>query len=173
MTREKTHCPICQSKASYRGLLARCNSTFCNTVVWDSVAVKKTMLESGEDCKKYSPKWVEDILKNAGVPAWVAGQHYVYTIKLCRLLPKTISARKASKMPNKGKGRFYIGMTGLHPFARYLNHLRGYKSSWAVKEMAVALVGFEGPMSYEQAKLQEKEIAEKLRGDGYDIHGGH
>ena len=39
--------------------------------------------------------------------------------------------------------------------------------------VTVALVGFEGPMSYEQAKLQEKEIAEKLRGDGYDIHGGH
>ena len=76
-------------------------------------------------------------------------------------------------MPNTGGGRFYVGMTGLHPYERYLNHIRGYKASWAPKRMAVTMVSYEGPMSHDKAKARERELADKLKEQGYDVHGGH
>ena len=79
--------------------------------------------------------------------------------KICQ---KTLPPKKR-KMPNSGNGRFYVGMTGLHPFERYLNHVRGYKASWATKRMAVTMIGFEGPMSHKEAKAREPAKAQELR----------
>jgi len=116
---------------------------------------------------------VRDLLIEAEVPASVKGLYYVYTLKLRKNLPKKVSPRLRARMPNKGHGRLYVGMTSRHPFERYLNHIRGYKASWAAKRMAVAMVGFEGPMRYLEAKERETLLAKELMEQGYDIHGGH
>ena len=55
----------------------------------------------------------------------------------------------------------YVGETGLHPYERYLNHLRGHKASRHAQNDATALLTFEGPMLYENAVKREKEKANK------------
>ena len=64
-------------------------------------------------------------------------------------------------------------MTGLHPYARYLNHIRGYQSASCVRRYGTALVTYKGPISYEEAKTLEPLLAGELREQGYDVHGGH
>ena len=66
-----------------------------------------------------------------------------------------------------------MGMTGLHPYHRYFNHIRGYQASKIVKNQGTAMLRFEGPMTGEKAKVREPELAEELRRKGYDVHGGH
>ena len=66
-------------------------------------------------------------------------------------------------MPNKGNGRFYVGMTGLHPYERYLNHIRGYKALMAANKMAVSMIDFEGPMTREEAEAREPQSARVKR----------
>ena len=39
--------------------------------------------------------------------------------------------------------------------------------------MAVTMVSYEGPMSHDKAKAREPELADKLKEQGYDVHGGH
>lgn len=73
----------------------------------------------------------------------------------------------------KGKlNSVYVGMTGLHPYERYLNHILGQKASSKAKKKATALIRFEGPMPSEAARLREVTLAEELRLKGMDVHGG-
>ena len=166
-------CRVCLSETDAKGLLHCCSKKTCNAVHWDKFAVKRLVKENKETSQEASPDWLQTLLKEADVPESVAGEHYVYIIKLRKNLPKNMSAKWKEKLPNSGNGRFYVGMTGLHPYARYLNHVRGYKAPWATKRMAVAMVGFEGPMSYTDAKALEPVKAQELRERGYDVHGGH
>ena len=166
-------CRVCQSETDVRGLLHRCSNNTCRAVYWDKFAVKRLLKENKEKSNEASPDWVQNVLREAEVPESVAGEYYVYIIKLRKSLPKNTPAQKREKMPNSGNGRFYVGMTGLHPFERYLNHVRGYKASWATKRMAVTMIGFEGPMSHKEAKAREPAKAQELRDEGYDVHGGH
>ena len=166
-------CRICKSKTISRGLLEVCSDGSCKAVFWDKFAVRKRLYANKETAKEASPHWVQSLLSEAEVPASVKGEYYVYTLKLRKNLPKKASPRLCERMPNNGHGRFYVGMTSRHPFERYLNHIRGYKASWAAKRMAVAMVGFEGPMTYLEAKRREPIMAKSLSEQGYDIHGGH
>lgn len=166
-------CRICKSKTISRGLLEVCSDKSCKAVFWDKFAVRKRLYANKETAKEASPHWVQDLLSEAEVPASVKGEYYVYTLKLRKNLPKKTSPRLRERMPNNGHGRFYVGMTSRHPFERYLNHIRGYKASWAAKRMSVAMTGFEGPMTYLEAKEREPLLAKKLIEQGYDIHGGH
>ena len=68
--------------------------------------------------------------------------------------------------------RIYVGIM-VCPIARYLNHLRGYLASKIVREYGTALIGFEGPISNEEAKAREPALADELRAQGYEVHGGH
>ena len=164
------NCRICHSPTKQTGLLYRCTSSSCDAAHWDKFAVKKIVRDNKDTVKEASPPWFRSILKDAEVPKSVSGKAYVYTIKLRKNLPKNTNAKHLEKMPNAGNGRFYIGKTGLHPFERYLNHIRGYKAAWAAKRMAVAMITFEGPMSHEEAVKREPELAQELRELGFDVH---
>ena len=166
-------CRVCQSETDVKGLLHRCSKKTCDAVYWDRFAIKRLVKENKETSKEASPEWFKTLLKEADVPESIAGEHYVYIIKLRKNLPKNTSAKQREKMPDSGNGRFYVGMTGLHPYERYLNHVRGYKASWATKRMALTMVGFEGPMSHTDAKAREPAKAQELREEGYDVQGGH
>ena len=112
--------------------------------------IKKLNLKD-ENCLKA-------VLEEADVPQPRSGakSHFVYILRL------------------KGEvNAVYVGMTGLHPLARYLNHIRGYKSSKAAKRRATALIRFEGPMEFEEAKNREPLLAEQMRDQGYIVYGGH
>lgn len=79
----------------------------------------------------------------------------------------------------KGDGRaaYYVGMTGLKPEARFLNHKSGVKAARVVKRYGVRLVpklyAHLNPMPYQKAVTMEVALAESLRKRGYMVYGGH
>jgi predicted GIY-YIG superfamily endonuclease len=79
----------------------------------------------------------------------------------------------------KGDGRaaYYVGMTGLKPEERFLNHKTGIKAARVVKKYGVRLVpklyAHLNPMPYQKAVTMEVALAESLRKRGYMVYGGH
>jgi predicted GIY-YIG superfamily endonuclease len=79
----------------------------------------------------------------------------------------------------KGDGRaaYYVGMTGLTPEERFLNHKSGLKAARVVKKHGVRLVpklyAHLNPMPYQKAVTMEVALAERLRKRGYMVYGGH
>jgi len=93
-----------------------------------------------------------------------AGHHSVYVVYL--------------RNPNgDGKAGYYVGMTGLTPEERFLNHKRGIKSASVVRRFGERLVpklyAHLNPMPYERAVEMERALAERLRDEGYQVFGGH
>lgn len=143
-------CRICKLETKQTGLLYRCQSQQCGGVHWDKGKVKKHLLKS--------PDTLAIILEEAEIPTPLKTQnsHFVYVLRL------------------KGEmNAVYVGVTGLHPYARYLNHIRGYKSSRHAKGRATALITFEGPMTAKKARQREPELANELRQMDYTVYGGH
>ena len=143
-------CRVCGGKGNDIGLLFRCHETSCGAAHWDKRAVKKLLGSSIE--------LLQQVLESAEVPAALKSEksHYVYVLRL------------------KGElNAVYVGMTGLHPYARYLNHIIGYKSSKHTKRRATALISHEGPMTYKQAAEREPELANDLLALGFVVYGGH
>jgi hypothetical protein len=68
-------------------------------------------------------------------------------------------------------------MTGLTPEQRFENHKRGIKASSVVRRFGERLVpklyAHLNPMTYEDALQMEAQLAEELRGAGYQVFGGH
>lgn len=143
-------CRVCGGTGRQTGLLFRCEGAFCRSVHWNKRAVKKLLKQSSGNLEK--------ILDEAqvSVPLKSESSHYVYVLRL------------------KGEpNAVYVGMTGLHPYSRYLNHIIGHKSSKHTKKRATALIFFEGPMTREKAAKREAELADELRGSGQIVYGGH
>src|ERR671928_812405 len=76
-----------------------------------------------------------------------------------------------------GKAGYYVGMTGLTPEQRFDNHKKGIKAAGVVRRFGQRLVpklyAHLNPMSYDDAVKMERELADKLRADGYQVFGGH
>ena len=143
-------CRVCNGKGHFDGLLFKCSS--CSAVHWDKIKVKKLF----NKIKKNTDEWSnlkKEILLDARIPKFEG--HYVYTLRL------------------RSKHKYlYVGMTGLHPYERFLNHLIGYKSSKFAKRFATALIEFEGPMKYEIARDErEKGRANEYRAEGFEVEG--
>jgi hypothetical protein len=68
----------------------------------------------------------------------------------------------------------YVGMTGLTPDERYLNHKAGHKASRWVRSYGVgllpALYRHLNPLSHEHAAIAEVALAKALRGTGTRVH---
>ena len=151
--RYKMTCRVCGESGTQKGLLFHCDKINCGSVHWNKSKVLKLRKEIELDDVLRS-----EILHEAGVPILDNNNnhHFVYILRL------------------RGQLRSrYVGLTGLHPFERYFNHIRGYRASRIAKKKATALVSFEGPMSYIKAQIREPELAEILRLEGFDVHGGH
>jgi len=146
---EKPRCRVCNSLALEKNYLFYCQSKTCDAVYWK---INKTLKKDLKDDK--IKKLI--FLIESGVPINQKKGHYVYKLRL------------------KGEvNSIYVGMTGLHPHERYLNHIIGYKASSRPKKFATALISFEGPMTYEAAKEYEPQLADELRQKGFIVHGGH
>ena len=76
-----------------------------------------------------------------------------------------------------GKAGYYVGMTGLTPEQRFLNHKAGIKAARVVTRYGERLVpklyAHLNPMPYQRAKEMEAVLAESLRKRGYVVYGGH
>ena len=151
-TATEENCRICGSNAVEKNHLFYCQSNRCSSVFWHKNAafnkIKKELKQNIELKKGF--------LIKAGVPSGPIDGHFVYQLRL------------------KGEvNSIYVGLTGLHPHERYLNHIIGYKASSRAKRFTTALICFEGPMAYELAKDREPELADELRVRGFNVHGGH
>ena len=92
------------------------------------------------------------------------GHHSVYVVYLRN--PK-----------GDGKAGYYVGMTGLSPEQRFVNHRNGIKAARIVKKFGALLVpklyAHLNPMTYAKAKEMEVFLADSLRKRGYVVFGGH
>jgi hypothetical protein len=102
--------------------------------------------------------------------------HHVYVVLLSsealrqRALLR-INPRRDPKMPC-----VYVGMTGLEPHERFLNHKQGIKAATLVQKYGVKLLpelyACFNPMPFEAAAAMERDLAEDLRRQGYTVAGG-
>ena len=145
----KTRCRVCNSIAFEKNYLFYCQSELCGSVYWK---INKTLKKELKDDKNKKL----NLLIETGVPTNQKKGHYVYILRL------------------KGEvNSIYVGMTGLHPHERYLNHIIGYKASFRAKKFATALISFEGPMPFKTAKEYEPQLAKELTQKGFNVHWGH
>jgi hypothetical protein len=103
--------------------------------------------------------------------------HYVYVVLLD---PKVARIRKVlGQNPDRDPAKpcVYVGMTGLNPDERLLNHKAGKKAAWVVQRYGIRLIPelFEwlNPMPFEAAAQMERDLADDLRRQGYTVMGGH
>ena len=138
-------CRVCGQPTRRSGYLHRCIVSQCGAVLWSESVLNQTL----DDRKVF-----REILVDADVPEWVSGEKYVYVLLL----------------KVEGVDVLYVGMTGLHPYERYLNHKRGFKASRHAKKYATAMKSFEGPMTNEEAISREITKANELRDEGNEVY---
>lgn len=102
--------------------------------------------------------------------------HSVYVVLL-----KPQAARDAKILrdnPNRDPAKpcVYVGMTGLPPEQRLVNHKAGLKAARIVQRYGIRLLPelyqWLNPMPFEAAAQMEQDLAEDLRNQGYTVAGG-
>ena len=100
-------------------------------------------------------------------------RYSVYVIELDLVALKRRKFREANPDHKPGKACLYVGMTSRTPEERFAQHKAGLKSSSWVKNygkyLRTRLFRRYNPMSYEEAKSMEVELARKLRRAGYAV----
>ena len=103
--------------------------------------------------------------------------HNVYVVLLDPAAGKTRKARATKRKSDSKKPCVYVGMTGLTPEERFVNHKAGIKAAWVVKRYGIRLLpelyAHLNPMPFEAAVQMEMDLAEDLRRAGYTVTGGH
>jgi len=147
--RTKRRCRICKEQVIRNGYLYKCKKSKGMHVFWHRSVLSENL---GDE------EVLKGILEEANIPAVKRkkASHFVYVIKL-------------SGNPTNS---LYVGMTGHHPYQRYLNHLRNYKASRHVFRRGQSLQYFEGPMTNTEAKDREVSLADELKSN-FRVYGGH
>ena len=103
--------------------------------------------------------------------------HYVYVVLLSPAAGRLRKVAAINPDHDRVKPCIYVGMSGLKPEERFLNHKRGIKASSIVKRYGLWLMPelyeYLNPMTYEEAVQMEQDLAEELRLAGYSVTGGH
>ena len=103
--------------------------------------------------------------------------HNVYVVLLDSAVGRLKKVRAENPKRDPKKPCVYVGMTGLTPEERFVNHKAGIKDASLVKSYGVRLVpelyAHLNPMPFEAATQMEKDLAEDLRRAGYTVTGGH
>ena len=99
--------------------------------------------------------------------------HSVYVVGLSRTVLKDRRFVRKNPDHDPDKPCLYVGMTGLSPEERLENHKAGHKSNRYVREYGLELRRelYEqyNPMTYDEARAMEVDLAEKLRTEGYAV----
>jgi hypothetical protein len=107
----------------------------------------------------------------------VTDHHNVYVVLLDPAVWKIRRVRLANPQADPKKPNVYVGLTGLDPEERFLNHKRGIKCSAVVKRFGIRLLpelyAHLNPMPYQAAVQMEVDLTEDLRRAGYTVLGGH
>jgi predicted GIY-YIG superfamily endonuclease len=99
--------------------------------------------------------------------------YYVYVIELSKDVLYEGRFKKSNPDYIAGKPCVYVGMTGLDPDVRFDKHKAGIQSNRYVREFGLRLLPelYEAykPMSYDEARDMEVEVAIDLREGGYGV----
>ena len=106
-----------------------------------------------------------------------SGHHNVYVVLLDDAVNSLRKVSRANPDRDPAKPSVYVGLTGLDPEQRFLNHKLGIRSVALVRNHGIRLLpelyAHLNPMPYEAAAQMERDLAEDLRHDGYAVMGGH
>jgi hypothetical protein len=99
--------------------------------------------------------------------------YHVYVIELSKDVLCEARFRKANPAYIAGKPCVYVGMTGLDPDVRFDKHKAGIQSNRFVREFGLRLLPelyeLYGPLSYDDARALEVELAIDFREGGYGV----
>ena len=154
-----SECIVCRGPVDEIGLLTRCPDQSCGALRWNKSAARKiTKTSTGKEARARQLLILEQAgFSNEDLVQWTRDHRSsVYVLRL-----------------RGGLGRVYVGMTGLHPVQRYLQHVTGYKSSSVAKRFATALIYFESGMTSQEATNREWSLHQEYLEEGFDAHGGH
>ena len=103
--------------------------------------------------------------------------HNVYVVLLDPAAARLRAVRAANPQRDPQKPCVYVGMTGLAPEERLVNHKAGIKEAAVVQRYGLRLLpemyAHLNPMPFEAAIQMEMDLAEDLRRAGYTVTGGH
>ena len=106
-----------------------------------------------------------------------AVHYHVYVVLLDDRVKNIKKVKALNPDRDVKKPCLYVGMTGLDPGARLINHLTGHKASRFAKKYGIRLMPelYEGlnPLTYDEAMIAEAGLARRLRAQGYTAVGGH
>jgi hypothetical protein len=116
-------------------------------------------------------------LQQLRVPQPAEYHHSVYVVLLQPAAKRLRLVRAANPGRDPAKPCVYVGMTGLTPEARFVNHQRSIKAAAVVTRYGVRLMtelyAHLNPMPFAAAVQMEQDLAEDLRRVGYTVTGGH
>ena len=99
--------------------------------------------------------------------------YHVYVIELSKDVLYEGRFRKANPGYLEGKPCIYVGMTGLDPDVRFDKHKAGIQSNRFVKQFGLRLLPelyeLYGPLTYDDARDLEVELAIDFREAGYGV----
>ncbi len=105
--------------------------------------------------------------------AWVRAMKSVYVIEMDRRVLEITRFVETSPGFKEAREPLYVGMTGLAPPMRFLNHKRGHKPARFVRKYGLHLrpdlyLGRE-PLRQKEAEIAEKSLAQELRRRGHAV----
>ena len=99
--------------------------------------------------------------------------HHVYVVQLSDRVWNEPGFRKANPGCDLTRPFLYVGMTGLDPDSRFDRHKAGIQANRFVQEFGLRLLPaiYEAynPMTYDDARAMEVELAIDLREGGYGV----
>jgi hypothetical protein len=99
--------------------------------------------------------------------------YHVYVVELSPRAWDVPGFRKANPTYDFGKPLVYVGMTGLDPDLRFDRHKAGIQSNRYAREFGLRLLPqlYErfNPMTYEDARQMEVDLAIALRNKGFGV----
>jgi len=99
--------------------------------------------------------------------------YHVYVVELAKQVLDEPRFMKANPGYRTGKPCVYVGMTGIDPDVRFDKHKAGIQANRYVQEFGLRLLPeiYEAynPMSYDDARAMEVELAIDLREGGYGV----
>ena len=99
--------------------------------------------------------------------------YHVYVVELGRRVLDEPRFMKANPTYQPGKPCVYVGMTGVDPDVRFDKHKAGLQANRYVQRFGLRLLpeiyAAYNPMSYDDARAMEVELAIDLREGGYGV----
>ena len=104
-------------------------------------------------------------------------KRFVYVVLLDRSIRTKQAVRDENRLADGRKRCLYVGQTSKSPEERFADHKRGHKASKWVRDYGIRLLPEfyekKNPLSEKKALWEERNLAQRLKEQGYTVMGGH